>query len=137
MPATTPIWASQPFKALYVTLFLFRLPLNLIYYIFKFNLSKHLRPNLELSGKDNVGTRVFKSTWVMVPEPTAAGERRVEVKIPSPNLFTGVLASSDAVQPTPLHAVWFPNLPSEDGAEANSQKIRKTLCFTSLATPLL
>lgn len=132
MPATVPIWASQPFKALYVTFFLFKLPFNLIYYICKFNLSKHLRPNKELSAKDNVGTAVFKSIFqalaatrtpsLMVPEPTAAGERCVDVKIPSPSLLTGVLASSDAVKPAPLHAVWFPSPPSRDAAAANSQK---------------
>lgn len=132
MPATASIWASQPFKALYVTAFLVKLPFNLIYYIFKFNLSKHLRPNRELSAKDNVGTIVFKSVFqalaatrtpsIMVPEPTAAGERCVDVKIPSPSLFTSVLFPSDAVKPAPLHGVWFPSLPSTDAAEANSQK---------------
>ncbi|KAK6948365.1 hypothetical protein Daesc_010131 [Daldinia eschscholtzii] len=124
-----PLWASQPFKGVYILLFSLKtvasLSLLSVLYVFK-----PFRPVPEWNFKVSIARsvlraafRYFTSTRYQHPrqlEAGKSGDRFILITPPDPTLFSAPLASAE-ITPAPVGAVWHP-APIQQG-QGNGQKV--------------
>lgn len=132
MDRAKPLWASHPFKAIYMAFSLVRIPIHLLWLSAKYSL-KPLRPLPEWSLKQNVSAALFRmlfvfwsATWFQRPfftAPEKVKERLSTVGPPPQSLFKGVLAVSGPIKPAPVDAIWFPSPPWSNKADLAKQKV--------------
>lgn len=124
-----PIWAYQPFKAIYVAgASLYVMALALCY------IPPSLRPIREWSWALSSAVAIFRETFRFYDviryqqprqvTPGKAKERFVMIAPPRDQLRSGVTGST-SIEPEPVPALWFPSpvLPSPDGEQPKAQRV--------------
>lgn len=137
-PTSAPLWAFQPFKAIYTTLFLLQSLAHVLLLSLRY-IVKPLRPRPELGMKSNLAcimtkkcfawSTMTRSPYVLYNDPDKAKERCAHVQPAPLPLVTGALSSSDTVKPAPLKAVWYPSPPPSPQDKADLKKQKTVLHF--------
>ncbi|KAI5859596.1 alpha/beta-hydrolase [Durotheca rogersii] len=127
-------WPAQPFKAIYIALFLLKTPPHLALLSLRY-MFKSLRPVPGWTFRTSLGIALFRAQvrlftkirYQRAPQlkPGKAGERFVLISPPDSCFFQGVLASR-TVQPAPVGALWFPG-PAERNEKGMVERGQKTV----------
>ncbi|KAI0914661.1 Alpha/Beta hydrolase protein [Ustulina deusta] len=126
-----PIWSSQPFKTLFIVLFVcgkaLHLTANSLQYLFA-----PLRPVPGWSFKTSIGVKIVRAgleyctvtRYQRPPQltPGKSPQRFVLIDPPDTQLFSGVL-DSRAVQPAPVGAIWHPTPVRKEDPGLETRKV--------------
>ena len=129
MPAPT-IWASQPFKALYIVAFLVKAPIKLILLSVVYLFRRPLPGRSILSNLAATLSRMFldlcattRLPYLLYSHPKTAKEKYVLVEPAPAHYYSGPLSSTDLIKPEPRPLVWLTGLPPENAAEVKGKRI--------------
>lgn len=126
-----PLWFSQPFKAIFIALFLLKSLLSLLLLSLLY-IPRSLRPLPEWSFRiclvravARVIFQLFTDIHYQRPrqlEPGKAKGRFAVMEPPNDNLFTGVLAPV-AMKPEPVPGIWFPAPVKRDAVVPRNRRV--------------
>lgn len=125
-----PLWSSQPFKAIYIAVFLIKTPLYLAF-LSIFYIPKSLRPLPEWGFRVCLVRAAMRAVFQMFAdiryqrprqlEPGTARERFAVIEAPK-EIFTGILAPA-IVKPEPVPGIWFPAPVGRDATAPANRRV--------------
>lgn len=129
------IWASQPFKALYITCFIIKTPIELVFLTILYLICGRPLPARTLG--QNVAATLTRKVFhlcatarlplLVYDDPALAGDRCVVVsRAADDECYAGTISSFQSVKPQAQPVVWFPGPPpatAEESAKLKTERI--------------
>mgnify|MGYP005989189339 CR=1 FL=1 len=129
MPAPT-IWATQPFKALYIAAFIVKTPIKLILlsalYLFKRPLPGRSIPHNLVASLTRMIFDLCAAArlpYLLWDDPKTAKEQYVLVEPAAAHFYAGPLSATDLIKPAPRPLVWLTGLPPKSPSEVKGKRI--------------